>query len=94
MPKRDVNRYLVSLKRMIGLICFIDTTYLFLAIMFWQKSDLHPIYCGLCEYFHMGTWIGLIIDFHCIFIIIWCMNLIHAFVTRRYYLLAIGGFEN
>lgn len=45
-------------------------------------------------YLHFGLWIGVIVDLHCIFVIFWGINLIHAFITRRYYLLALGGYEN
>lgn len=38
MPKRDVNKNLKGLKRLIGLICFSIIMYLFLAVVFWQKS--------------------------------------------------------
>ena len=92
MPLRDVNKHVVALKRVIGMICFSDVFYMFLSVMFWQKTDTHPLYCGLCSYLHFGVWVGILIDIHCVFIIFWGVSLIHAFITRRYYLLALGGY--
>ena len=34
-----------------------------------------------------------IMAFHCIFLIGWAITLIQAYVNRRYYLLALGGYE-
>ena len=92
MPKRDVNKHAKAYKRLVGLVCITDVTYMFLAVMFWQRTSTHPLYCGLCERLNLGAWIGFVIDMHCAFVILWGVNLIYAFVTRRYYLLALGGF--
>jgi hypothetical protein len=41
----------------------------------------------------LGWWIGILLIVHEIFLIVWGITLINAYVTRRYYLLALGGFE-
>jgi hypothetical protein len=40
-----------------------------------------------------GLWVGILMAFHCIFLIGWAITLIQAYVNRRYYLLALGGYE-
>ena len=92
-PSIDINKHFVLYRRLVLLICFIDGSYLFACIIFWQRTPTHPIYCGLHEYFGIGVWVGILLIIHFIFALGWAISLIQSYVSRRYYLLALGGFE-
>lgn len=91
-PKIDINKHHVAYRRIVIFMLLVTTGYMFLSVTFWQKSEWHPIYCALCMENKYGLWLGLLIDLHCIFLIGWGIVLIHTYITRRYYLLALGGF--
>lgn len=93
IPKIDVVSLDLTIKRLIGIVCFVEICYLFLVIIFWQKSNIHPIYCAVCEEFKLPFLIGMIFVFHFIFSAGFLINLIHCFVSRKYFLIALGGFE-
>lgn len=48
IPKIDVIAYDQIIKKNITIVSMIEVSYLFLAIIFWQKAEIHPIYCALC----------------------------------------------
>lgn len=81
------------LRKIIALIGLVETSYLFASILFWGKSSLHPGYCALCVYYGLSITIGIAIDIHWFMTFMSFINLLHGFVTRRYYLLALGGYE-
>lgn len=91
-PKIDINKHYVAYRRTVIMLCMVIVAYMFMCVTFWQRTDYHPVYCALCTQAGMGSWIGLILFIHCVFLIGWGITLIHAYVTRRYYLLALGGF--
>lgn len=92
-PKIDVNKHYVLYRRLIMLIMTVDGVYLFASIIFWQKASAHPIYCALHQYFGIGLWVGIVLVMHFIFSLFWGITLIQSYINRRYYLLAMGGFE-
>ncbi len=89
----DINKHHVAFRRTVITICMVDMGYMLMTITFWQKSEDHPVYCVLCLQYGFGRWIGILLALHCIFLIGWAITLIQSYVNRRYYLLAIGGFE-
>lgn len=89
----DINKHHVAFRRTVITICMVDMGYMLMAITFWQKSEDHPVYCVLCLQYGLGRWVGIFLALHCIFLIGWAITLIQAYVNRRYFLLAIGGFE-
>ena len=91
-PLIDINKYHVAYRRSVIFICLVDMAYMLMCITFWQKSPYHPVYCYLCIQKGWGLWIGLLLVVHELFIIGWAITLINSYVTRRYYLLALGGF--
>ena len=93
MPKIDVVLHQNLIKRLIVLLCVIEIVYLLLVIIFWQKSSLHPIYCAMCMELHLPYLIGIGYALHFVFTLGILVTLIHGFVTRKYYLIALGGFE-
>lgn len=64
-----------------------------MCVTFWQKSEYHPVYCLVCEQWGWGLWVGLGFVLHEVVLIGWAATLINGYVRRRYYLLALGGFE-
>ena len=48
MPKIDVIKYDITIKRYVYVTSFIEIMYFFVMFMFLVKNDLHPIYCFLC----------------------------------------------
>ncbi len=93
MPKTDVVLYQNLIKRLTTLLCVIQIVYLLLVIIFWQRSTWHPIYCAMCQEFHLPYLIGIGYVIHFVFTLGILVTLIHGFVTRKYYLIALGGFE-
>ena len=67
--------------------------YLLLVVVFWSKSHVHPLYCAMCEEYNWPFMIGIVFVFHFILSAGFVISLIHLFVTRKYYLIALGGFE-
>ena len=92
IPEVDVVKFDSSIKRLIGIICFIQIIYMFLVVVFWQKSHIHPIYCAVCEEFKWPFIIGIAFIIHFIISAGIAISLIHLFVSRKYYLIALGGF--
>lgn len=92
LPKIDVVKFDKTIKKLIGIICFIHTAYLLLVITFWSRSQLHPIYCAICGYFGLPFVIGILFIIHFILTAGIVISLIHLYVTRKYYLIALGGF--
>lgn len=92
-PNIDINKHHILYRRVIILIGLIDAGYLFENVMFWSRDESHPIYCVLCKQIGLGAWIGLLFVFHFLLIAAWFFTLINSYIQRRYYLLAIGGFE-
>lgn len=89
----DINNHARRWKILVGWLCLMDVGYMFVGITFWQRTEVHPLYCGLCNEMGLGVWIGLLIDMHSLVVVIWGIYLIHGFVSRRYYLLAMGGYD-
>lgn len=92
-PTIDINLHYVRYRRLVMLVCFVDAAYMFACVIFWQKTPAHPMYCALHQHFGLGMWVGLAMAFHFIFCLAWAVSLIQAYINRRYYLLALGGFE-
>lgn len=92
IPMIDVIKVDITIKRMIGLICFVEIVYMLLVVVFWQRSHVHPIYCAMCEEYQWPYTIGIVFIFHFILSAGFVISLIHLFVTRKYYLIALGGF--
>ncbi len=93
IPRIDVIRFDSILKKLVGIVCGVEIFYLLLVIIFWQKSSIHPIYCAVCGEFDWPFLVGILFAFHFIFSAGFLINLIHLFVTRKYYLIALGGFD-
>lgn len=91
-PKIDINKHYVAYRRTVLFLCLVIVSYMFMCVTFWQRTDYHPVFCTLCSQMGLSSWIGLALFLHCIFLIGWGVTLIHSYVTRRYYLLALGGF--
>lgn len=89
----DTEKYKQTVIRSIFIIAIVTFSYLFASIMYWGAKDIHPIYCALYEVFGLPFGIGIVICLHCAACICALAQLVHAFVTRRFYLLAIGGIE-
>ena len=83
----------VTIKRLIGMVCFVEVFYMLLVVVFWQKSHVHPLYCAMCEEFGYPFVIGLVFLVHFIASAGFVVSLIHLFITRKYYLIALGGFD-
>lgn len=92
-PSIDINLHHVLYRRLTIGICLVDVGYMLTCITFFQKTQTHPIYCLLCLQMGITSWVGLVLVLHEVFVIGWAVTLINAYVTRRYYLLALGGFE-
>ncbi len=92
-PLIDINKHYLLFRRLVIAICLVDGSYLFACVIFWQRTSAHPIYCGLHEYFGLGLWVGIILTMHFVFSLAWAISLIQSYINRRYYLLALGGFE-
>jgi hypothetical protein len=70
----------------------VEIFYLLLVVVFWQKSHIHPLYCAVCQEYGYPFFIGIIFVFHFIGSAGFVISLIHLFITRKYYLIALGGF--
>lgn len=93
IPQIDVMKFDIVIKRLIGLVCIVQIAYLFLVVVFWQRAHIHPLYCAMCEEYKWPYAIGILFIFHFILSAGCLISLIHLFVTRKYYLIALGGFE-
>lgn len=91
-PTIDINKHHAAYRRIVLVICIVDIGYLVMSLSFWQKTAYHPVYCALCVQMGISAWIGIIFIFHVLFMIAWAITLMNAYITRRYYLLALGGF--
>jgi|JI9StandDraft_1071089.scaffolds.fasta_scaffold581551_1 hypothetical protein len=63
------------------------------AFVYWTKSDLHPVYCYLVNMLGMPSLLGIIFILHFIASLILYIQCLHEYITRKYYLLALGGFD-
>ena len=63
-PTIDINKHHVAYRRLVIVICLVDLAYLLMCITFWQKTQLHPVYCVLCVEIGLGAWIGLLLIPH------------------------------
>lgn len=88
----DVLKYDAIIKKAIFIISALLISYLFLGIMFWQKASIHPIYCALCGEMGLPLIVGMAIDIHFIVVLFWFISLIQMYISRKYYLIALGGF--
>ena len=93
IPLIDVIKFDLLIKRLIGLVCFVEVAYLLLVVVFWERSNVHPLYCAMCEEYNWPYMIGIVFVFHFILSGGFVISLIHLFVSRKYYLIALGGFE-
>jgi hypothetical protein len=93
LPVTDVIKFDSIIKKLIGIVCFVEVFYLLLVVVFWQKAHVHPLYCAMCEEYGYSFLIGIVFVFHFIGSGGFVINLIHLFITRKYYLIALGGFE-
>lgn len=93
LPKIDVVRYDIWIKRAIGLVSAIEVSYIMLAFLFWSKSTYHPFYCFHCEVLSLPFYTGLLFTLHFIATLFLFIQFLHDYITRKYYLLALGGFE-
>lgn len=93
IPKIDIVKYDKSLKRYIGFAIGIEVSYFFLAFMFWTRAAIHPLYCYLCLDLGLPIYIGIAIVLHFIVSMLVFVQFLHRYITRKYYLIALGGFE-
>lgn len=93
MPKMNVVKYDKILKRYIFAISVIEISFFLLAFMYWTKSDMHPLYCFVVENLGLPFPIGGLFMVQFIFSLLVYIQFLHGFITRKYYLLAMGGFE-
>ena len=82
-----------TIKKLIGIVCFVEVFYLLFVVVFWQKAHVHPLYCAMCEVYGYPLLIGIVFVFHFIVSAGYAISLIHLFITRKYYLIALGGFD-
>lgn len=47
----------------------------------------------LCGQLGLGVWVGVLFILHEVFVIGWAVTLVEAYISRRYYLLGLGGYE-
>lgn len=93
MPTMNVIQYNSTLKRYIYAISGVEMSYFMLAFMFWAKSDMHPLYCFVVDTLNWPFPIGSLFLIQFIFSLLVFIQCLHGFITRKYYLLALGGYE-
>ena len=93
MPTMNVVKYDKVLKRYIFAISAIEISFFLLAFMFWTKSDMHPLYCFVVGALGLPYPLGAIFLLQFIFSLLVYIQFLHEFITRKYYLLAMGGYE-
>jgi hypothetical protein len=61
--------------------------------MFWTKSPLHPLYCFVVGALGLPFPVGIIFTLHFISTLLLYIQFLYGFITRKYYLMALGGFH-
>lgn len=61
--------------------------------MFWVKNEIHPFYCFLCVELGLSSIVGLFLTVHFIVSLFMYIQFLYGYINRKYYLLALGGFE-
>lgn len=51
------------------------------------------MYCTMCLYLGLPVLIGIVFIVHFIVTLMVLITVIHGYVSRKYYLLALGGFD-
>ena len=93
MPQIDIIKYQAVIKRFLVIVSAIEISYFFLAFMFWTKFEVHPLYCFLCQKLGLPIVIGIAIMVHFVVSLLFFIHFLHGFIKRKYYLMALGGFE-
>lgn len=93
MPKIDVVKYDITIKRYVYIASAIEILYFFVMFMFLVKTELHPIYCFLCIQLGISPLIGILLIAHFIVSLFMYVQFLYKYINRKYYLLALGGFE-
>ena len=92
VPRVDTVKYSPQIRRLVGVIIVIDLVYFFLAFTFWTKSEVHPLYCLLCHRLDFSPGIGALLLLHFIIALFFFIQLLYAYIKRKYYLISLGGF--
>ena len=92
MPKIDIVSQEKRLFKYLVIVSIIEISYFLVAFLFWTKSDLNPIYCFMIQVLRLHFLVGSIFIFHFIASLLLYVQVLHGFITRKYYLLALGGF--
>lgn len=93
MPNIDVIKYDKIILRYVKIISIIEISYFFLTFMFWVKTEIHPFYCFLCLKLGLSSIIGLALTAHFIVSLFTYIQFLYGYINRKYYLLALGGYE-
>lgn len=93
MPTIDVVRYDKVIRRYLFIVSVIEISYFFLAFMFWVKTELHPMYCFFCVKLGMSAVVGVVLILHFVASLLIYIQFLYCYINRKYYLLALGGFE-
>jgi hypothetical protein len=92
IPKTDIVKRDKTLRRYIAVAACALASYFFLVFVFWTRSSMHPLYCFLCLRIGFPLAIGLVIVIHFIVSLLLFVQLLHNYISRKYYLIALGGF--
>ena len=93
MPAIDVVRYDKVIRRYLFIVSAIEISYFFLAFMFWVRTELHPLYCFFCLKLGMSPAVGVVLFLHFVASLLVYIQFLYCYINRKYYLLALGGFE-
>lgn len=93
MPKIDTIKYGSIIKRYLAIVILILISYFFMAFMFWSRSNIHPFYCFLVTNLGLPVLLGAIFIIHFVATLLIFIHFLHGYITRKYYLIALGGFE-
>lgn len=47
-PMIDINKHHVAYRRIVIGLGVVDGAYMFMCVTFWQKTQVHPVYCAVC----------------------------------------------
>ena len=92
MPNMDLLKYSRTVKRYIIAVAAIQISYFIMAFMYWTKSELHPFYNFVTQVLHLHVAVGTIFLIHFFVSLMFFIQLLHGYIARKYYLLALGGY--
>ena len=88
----DAVKYSLFIRRFLGAILVVDLMYFFLVVTFWMQSAVHPFYCFLCNQLGLSRAVGVLLLLHFFVALCFFIQLLYAYIKRKYYLISLGGF--